>query len=114
MEIRRGDIILVNFEPVMGSEPGGIRPALVIQNNYYNQYSPVVIVASITSKIFTKEFATNVLLSKKDSKLNKDSTILLNQIRTIDKSRIKNKLYSLNYLLMKKVDMALKISMGLE
>jgi mRNA interferase MazF len=113
MEIRRGDIFLVDFEPVKGSEQGGIRPALVIQNDIYNEHSPVIVVASITSKQFSKEFPTNVFISKEDSGLNKDSTILLNQIRTIDKRRIVNKLRPLNHFLMRKVDMALKISLAL-
>lgn len=114
MEIKRGDIVLANLEPVKGSEQGGIRPVLVIQNDVYNEHSPVLIVAAITSKEFSKEYPTNVFIKKEDSKLNHDSTILLNQIRTIDKSRIVNKLYSLNYFLMKKVDMAIKISLGLD
>lgn len=114
MNFRRGDIVLVNLEPAMGSEQGGIRPALVIQNEIYNEYSPVLIVASITSKRFTKEFPTNVFILKEDSGLNKDSTVLLNQIRTIDKVRIVNKLHSLDQSIMRKVDMAIKISLGLD
>lgn len=114
MKIKRGDIIIADFEPVVGSEQGGIRPALVIQNDIHNKYSPVTIVASITSKKFTKNFPTNVFVSKKDSRLLKDSTIMLNQIRTIDKLRIKKRVSRLNPYLMFQVDLAMKISLGLE
>ena len=113
MVIKRGDILLADLEPIRGSEQGGIRPVLVIQNNTYNQYSPIIIIAAITSKSFTKEFPTNVFISKQDSKLNKDSTILLNQIRTIDKKRVVRKISFLDEFIMKKVDMAIKVSLGL-
>jgi len=113
MEIKKGDIILANLEPVMGSEQGGIRPSLIIQNDVSNKYSPVTIIAAITSKKFSKDFSTNVFISKKDSKLSKDSTILLNQIRTIDKSRIAKKISSLDLYSMHQVDLALKISLGI-
>ena len=83
--IKRGDIFLINLKPVRGSEQGGIRPCLIVQNNYGNKYSPLTIIVPITSRIYEKEFPTNVLLSKKDSGLDKDSTVLLNQIRTINK-----------------------------
>lgn len=102
---------MVNFEPIVGSEQGRIRPALVIQNNTSNKISPLTIVAPITSKIYSKEFPTNVLLSRFDSKLKNDSTILLNQIRAIDKKRIIKKLSSLDNHTIRKVDLALKISL---
>ena len=86
--IKRGEIVLVNLNPVIGSEQGKIRPALVIQNDLGNKFSPVTIIAPITSKKFSNEFPTNVEMSSNYSGLNKNSTILLNQIRTIDKSRI--------------------------
>jgi mRNA interferase MazF len=114
VEIKRGDIFLTNLEPVKGSEQGGIRPCLVIQNDKGNKYSPLTIIAPLTSKKFTKEFPTNVFLSKKDSKLDKDSTILLNQIKTIDKSRMVKKISSLDFFLMNHVDMAIKISLALD
>jgi mRNA interferase MazF len=112
--IRRGDIVVVNFEPVRGSEQGGIRPALVIQNNEGNLYGPTIIVAAITSKNQDKNYPFNVFISKKDSKLPKDSTILLNQIRTIDKSRIIKIASKLNPFILSQVDLAIKISLGLE
>ncbi len=113
METKRGDIVLVDFEPVKGSEQGGIRPALIIQNNIYNKYSTTTIVAPITSKLYKKEYPTNVFLYKNDSNLDKDSNILLNQIKTIDKLRIKKKISTLPNEIMNKVDLAIKISLGL-
>ena len=112
MKIKRGDIFLVNLEPVRGSEQGGIRPVLIIQNDISNRYSPVTIIATITSKIGSKEFPTNVLLPKNESKLKKDSTILLNQIRTVDKRRLMKKVGTLDNYFLGKVDRALKISLG--
>ena len=114
MILERGDLFLANLEPIKGSEQGGIRPVLIIQNNTSNKYSPVTIIAAITSKKFTKEFPTNVFLSKEDSKLKKDSTILLNQIRTIDKERIIKKICSLDKFIVDKVDMALIKSLDLD
>lgn len=114
MIIKRGDILLVNFEPVKGSEQGRIRPALVVQNNILNQFSPLTIVAPITSKNYEKEYPTNVEILKEESGLKLDSTILLNQIRTIDKSRIKSKLSRLPQDIMNKVDIALSVSLGLD
>lgn len=111
--IKRGQIVLVDLNPVKGSEQGKIRPALVIQNDEGNKLSPVTIVAPITSKIFTKEFPTNVEISSKESNLKKESTILLNQIRTIDKSRIIKSRNLLNNITMNKVNLAIKISLGL-
>jgi|SRR3989344_3890256 len=113
MKIKRGEIFLAILEPVKGSEQGGIRPVLVIQNDTSNQYSPTTIIAPITSKIYEKDYPTNVFIKKEESKLDKDSTILLNQIRTIDKSRIKKYISNLNYLIMNKVDLAIKVSLGL-
>lgn len=112
-DIKRGDIVLVNLEPVKGSEQGGIRPCLIIQNDKGNKYSPLTIIAPSTSKKFTKEFPTNVVVSKEDSSSDKDSTILLNQIKTIDKSRIIKRVGSLNSFLMNKVNIAIKISLAL-
>ncbi len=111
--VKRGDIFLTNLEPKKGKEQGGIRPVLIIQNNISNKFSSVVIIAAITSKIYEKEYPTNVFISKTDSGLDRDSTILLNQIRTIDKTRLIKKIGSLDLYLMDKVDLAIKISLGL-
>lgn len=114
MEIKRGDVLLVNFEPVKGSEQGRIRPAIVIQNNILNKFSPLTIVAPVTSKVYDKEYPTNVFIKKEESALDNDSTVLLNQIRTIDKRRIIRKLGSLDVFLMNKVDLAIKICLSLD
>jgi len=114
IKIKRGDIVLANLEPVIGSEQGSVRPVLIIQNDVSNQYSPTTIIAPITSKIYEKEYPTNVKITKQDSGLDKDSTILLNQIRTIDKSRIKKVIGNLDNLFMNQVDLAIKISLGLQ
>lgn len=114
MEIRRGDIFLVNLEPVIGSEQGRTRPCLIIQNDEGNKVSPTTIIAPTTTKFFTKEFPTNIEITAEESGLNSDSTILFNQIRAIDKSRLIKKLCHLNPLIMQKVDLAIKISLGLE
>lgn len=89
--LNRGDIVLVNLDPVIGSEQGRIRPCIIIQNNISNFYSPTIILAPLTSKQFNKEFPTNVSVPAADTGLGKDSTILLNQIRTVDKLRIINR-----------------------
>ncbi len=112
-QLTRGDIVVANLEPIKGSEQGGVRPVLIIQNNHGNKSSHTTIVTSITSKIFSKEFPTNVFIRKEDSKLKLDSTIMLNQIRTIDKSRIIKKLSHLDSFTMNKVDKAIKISLSL-
>jgi mRNA interferase MazF len=111
---RRGDIIIADLEPVEGSEQGCKRPVLIIQNNIYNEYSPVIIVAAITSKTFKKDYPTNVHILRNESGLDRDSTILLNQLRTIDKSRIDKKVSSLDKYFMDKVDLAIKTSLDLK
>jgi len=114
MIIKRGDIFLANLEPTKGSEQGGIRPVLIIQNDISNKHSPVTIIAAITSKMFNKEFPTNVFVSKKDSKLDKDSNVLLNQVRTIDSSRLIKRISSLDNFIMNQVDKSLRVSLSLD
>ncbi len=114
MEIRRGDIVFVDLEPVVGSEQGKTRPALVIQNDIGNQNSPTTIVAPITKKRYSREYPTNVQVTRGESGLSEDSTILLNQIRTVDRSRIVRKLSSLRGEQMAKVELAIKASLGIE
>ncbi|GAV21952.1 type II toxin-antitoxin system PemK/MazF family toxin [Carboxydothermus pertinax] len=113
MEIRRGDIFYANLSPVVGSEQGGTRPVLILQNDIGNLYSPTTIIAAITSQINKAKLPTHVEIPAKESGLEKDSVILLEQIRTIDKSRLKEKVSSLNKELMRKVNQALEISLGL-
>ena len=114
VNILRGDIFWANLEPTKGSEQGGIRPVLIIQNNIFNIYSTTTIIAPLTSKISSKRYLTSIFVSKQDLKMKKDSTILLNQIRTIDKTRLIKKIGILSGELMKKVDLALKTSLGID
>lgn len=111
--IKRGDIIYADLSPVIGSEQGGVRPVLVIQNDIGNKYSPTVIVAAITSQINKAKLPTHVELVAEEYGITKDSVILLEQIRTIDKKRLKEKIGHLSDELMKKVDDGLQISFGL-
>lgn len=110
-EIKRGDIYLADLNPVFGSEQGGYRPVLIIQNDLGNKYSPTVIVAAITSKSKTK-VSTHIPLKEK-IRLDKNSIILLEQIRTIEKERLESFICTLDKEVMHKVDRALRISIGL-
>jgi mRNA interferase MazF len=114
MIIKRGDIFLANLEPAKGSEQKGVRPVLIIQNDISNKHSTVTIITAITSKIFDKEYPTNIFISKNDSGLDKDSTIMLNQIRTIDNARLIRKIGLLDNFTMNKVDRAIKISLFID
>lgn len=113
MLIKRGDIFYADLSPVIGSEQGGVRPVVVIQNDVGNKYSPTVIVAAITSKINKAKLPTHVEISAKKYGLLKDSVILLEQIRTIDKKRLKEKAGLLDDDLNIKINDALQISLGL-
>ena len=107
-EIRRADL-----SPVVGSEQGGVRPVLVIQNNIGNKYSPTIIIAAITSQINKAKLPTHIEISANEYGLNKDSVILLEQIRTIDKKRLREKIGCLDKNMMLKIDNSLQISLGL-
>ncbi|XLL45491.1 type II toxin-antitoxin system PemK/MazF family toxin [Staphylococcus aureus] len=109
--IRRGDVYLADLSPVQGSEQGGVRPVVIIQNDTGNKYSPTV--TAITGRINKAKIPTHVEIEKKKYKLDKDSVILLEQIRTLDKKRLKEKLTYLSDDKMKEVDNALMISLGL-
>ena len=111
--VKRGDIYYAALSPVVGSEQGGIRPVLVIQNDIGNKYSPTVIAAAITSQINKAKMPTHIELAAKDYGLNKDSVILLEQIRTIDKRRLREKIGRIDDGLMASVNNALSISFGL-
>ena len=113
MIVKRGDIYYAYLSPVVGSEQGGIRPVLVIQNDIGNKYSPTVIAAAITSQINKAKMPTHIELAAKDYGLNKDSVILLEQIRTIDKRRLREKIGRIDDGLMASVNNALSISFGL-
>ena len=112
MNIKRGEIYYADLSPVLGSEQGGVRPVLIIQNDIGNKYSPTVIVSAITSKLYKAKLPTHISLDAETFGLNKDSIILLEQIRTIDKLRLKEKICELNENKMKEVDNALLISLG--
>jgi len=112
VEIKRGNIFYADLSPVIGSEQGGVRPVLVIQNDIGNKYSPTVIVAAITSQIKKAKLPTHVEIEGEFG-LEKDSVILLEQLRTIDKQRLREKVTSLDEKLMTKASEALKISLGL-
>lgn len=111
-QIRRGEIYFADLSPVIGSEQGGIRPVLIIQNDTGNKFSPTVIVAAITSQLSKAKIPTHVELSAKEYGLQKDSVVLLEQIRTIDKRRLKEKVCELDGLKMRKVNVAILISLG--
>ncbi|HEY8393463.1 MAG TPA: type II toxin-antitoxin system PemK/MazF family toxin [Thermaerobacter sp.] len=113
MEVRRGDIFYADLRPVVGSEQGGVRPVLVIQNDIGNRYSPTVIVAAITSQINKAKLPTHVELPAGTYGLERDSVILLEQIRTIDKQRLLERVAHLDQGVMRKVDVAIEISLGL-
>ena len=113
MIIRRGDIFYADLRPVMGSEQGGIRPVLIIQNDVGNRHSPTVICAAITSKMNKAKLPTHVELDCKKCEIIKDSVILLEQLRTIDKRRLKDKVCHLDQDILVKVDKALEISLEL-
>ena len=103
-----------DLSPVIGSEQGGIRPVLIIQNDMGNKYSPTVIVAAITSQINKAKLPTHVEISSEEYGLNKDSVILMEQVRTIDKKRLRDKIGHISNTLMDSVDNALLISIGLQ
>jgi len=110
--IKRGNLFWADLNPVQGSEQGGQRPVLIIQNNIGNQFAPTTIVAPLTTRNPSKEYPTNVFLPK-TSGLKADSTVLLSQIRVIDKLRLGEKIGSLPSLFMDRVDQAIKASLGL-
>ena len=113
--VERGDIVLVDLEPVKGSEQGRIRPCLVVQNDISNKYSPNTIIVPITSKINDKEYPATVIINPNESGLKEVSSVLCNQIKTISiKHRLIKKLGSLNESKMIKVNSALKVSLGLD
>ena len=113
MIIKRGDIYYADLSPVVGSEQGGVRPVLIIQNDIGNKYSPTVIATAITSQINKAKMPTHIELEADSCGLSKDSVVLLEQIRTIDKKRLKEKIGHLDDKLMTKVNAALEISFGL-
>ncbi len=113
MQIRRGDIFYADLSPVIGSEQGGIRPVLIIQNDVGNKHSPTVICAAITSRMNKAKLPTHVEIDARRYQIVKNSVVLLEQIRTIDKQRLKEHVCQLDKEIMYKIDEALKISFAL-
>ncbi|WP_096155878.1 MULTISPECIES: type II toxin-antitoxin system endoribonuclease NdoA [Bacillus] len=113
MIVKRGDVYFADLSPVVGSEQGGVRPVLVIQNDIGNRFSPTIIVAAITAQIQKAKLPTHVEIDAKRYGFERDSVILLEQIRTIDKQRLTDKITHLDEEMMDKVDEALQISLGL-
>ena len=114
MPVRRGEIYYADLSPVVGSEQGGIRPVLIVQNDVGNRHSPTVITAAITSQRDKNRLPTHIEVQADKCGLAKDSIVLLEQIRTIDKKRLKDKMGELDLNSMNKVDTVLSISFGLE
>ena len=111
--IKRGDIYYADLSPVIGSEQGGVRPVLIVQNNVGNRFSPTVIAAAITSQQSKAKLPTHIPLYSGTSGLTKDSVVLLEQVRTIDKRRLKEKIGHIDDSVMARVDSALSVSFGL-
>ncbi len=114
LTVKRGDIYYADLSPVVGSEQGGIRPVLIVQNDVGNKHSPTVIAAAITSQINKARLPTHIELSGQTYGLSKDSVVLLEQIRTIDKKRLKERMGRLDDDLMSRIDNALAVSFGLQ
>ena len=112
MEVHRGEVFYADLSPVVGSEQGGIRPVLIVQNEIGNRHSPTVIAAAITSRLDKTRLPTHINIRAADTGLAKDSVVLLEQIRTIDKTRLKEKIGELPEDVMKEVNNALLISLG--
>ncbi len=113
MTVKRGDIYYADLSPVVGSEQGGVRPVLIVQNDIGNKYSPTVIAAAITSQKEKSNLPTHIKVTADDCGLAKDSIVLLEQIRTIDKKRLKEKMGTLDTGAMNMIDRALSVSFGL-
>ncbi len=110
--IKRGELYYADLSPVVGSEQGGVRPILIVQNDTGNKYSPTIIAAAVTSKINKAKLPTHIELNAHEFGLIKDSVILLEQIRTLDKRRLKERIGELSPVTMRKVNTALLISLG--
>ena len=111
-EIKRGEVYYADLSPVVGSEQGGVRPIVILQNNVGNKYSPTVIVAAITSQLAKAKIPTHIELPASSYFLPKDSVVLLEQIRTIDKARLKDKITTIDGKKMEEINRAILISLG--
>lgn len=113
MTLKRGDIFFAELNPVQGSEQGGVRPVLVVQNDVGNNFSPTTIILPITSRMSKAKLPTHVALSRRESGLSRDSVVLAEQIRTIDKVRLQQKVATLNEITMSRINLAMEVSMGI-
>ncbi|MCL2855458.1 MAG: type II toxin-antitoxin system PemK/MazF family toxin [Defluviitaleaceae bacterium] len=113
MQFRRGDVYYADLDPVMGSEQGGLRPVLIVQNDIGNKYSPTIICAAITSQINKAKLPTHIEIDCTKYTLVKDSVVLAEQVRTVDKKRLREKICHLDENFMARVDRALRVSFGL-
>ena len=114
MTIKRGDIYYADLSPVVGSEQGGVRPVLIVQNDVGNKFSPTVIAAAITSQKYKTNLPTHIQVHANDCGLAKDSIVLLEQVRTLDKRRLRERAGQIDPDVQRRVDEALEISFGLE
>ncbi len=110
--VKRGELYYADLSPVIGSEQGGVRPVLVVQNDVGNKYSPTIIAAAVTSKIDKAKLPTHIELSAREYGLSKDSVVLLEQIRTLDKTRLKERIGQVSADKMRKINEALLVSLG--
>ena len=110
--VKRGDLYYADLSPVVGSEQGGVRPVLIVQNNVGNKYSPTIIAAAVTSQLDKAKLPTHIALEAGKYGLPKDSVVLLEQIRTLDKRRLKEKIGELPLNMMRRVNEALLVSLG--
>lgn len=111
--VKKGDIYFADLSPVIGSEQGGIRPVLVVQNDVGNKYSPTIIVAAVTSQLNKSKLPTHVEIDARDNGLSKKSVVLLEQLRTIDKKRLKERIGTIDEQLLPNVNEALTVSLGI-
>jgi len=114
MEIVRGDIFIADLDPVMGSEQGGVRPVLIVQNDRGNRFSPTVICAAMTSKLSKHDLPTHVWIAARESGLERDSLVLCEQIRTLEKRRLRTKAGHIQGMSLGRVNRALAAAMGIE
>lgn len=113
MNVKRGEIYYADLSPVVGSEQGGIRPVLIVQNNIGNKFSPTIIAAAITSQKYKTNLPTHIQIHASDCGLARDSIVLLEQVRTLDKKRLRERMGMLSNVDMHRVDRALSVSFGL-
>ena len=113
MTVKRGDIFYADLSPVVGSEQGGVRPVLIVQNDVGNKFSPTVIAAAITSQKYKTDLPTHIKVDADGSGLARDSIVLLEQVRTLDKRRLKERMGNLESRDMQRVDRALSVSLGI-